>query len=142
MKNVLLDSDIILDFFLDREPHSNYTAYVLSQMELKKLNGHLTAVIISNVYYLLRKLSTHDRVMKKLNQLLTLTNVLLIDKQTILNAMNSKFTDFEDAMQNYACESYGHIDLILTRNTKDYKQSEISVMSPEQYYKMKTGSLK
>ena len=30
MKNVLLDSDVILDFFLDREPHSNYTSYVLS----------------------------------------------------------------------------------------------------------------
>lgn len=140
MKNVLLDSDIILDFFLDREPHSNYTAFILSQIELKRLNGYLTAVIISNIYYLLRKVSTHDRVMKKLNQLLTLTNVLLIDKQTILKAMNSKFKDFEDAMQNFACESYGNIDLILTRNTKDYKKSEISVMTPEQYYKMETGS--
>lgn len=140
MKDVLLDSDILLDFFLDREPHSNYTSYVLSQIELNKLNGYLTAVIISNVYYLLRKVSTHDRVMKKLNQLMTLTDVLLIDKQIILKAMNSKFKDFEDAMQNYACESYGSIDLILTRNTKDYKRSEISVMTPEQYYKMKTGS--
>jgi len=140
MKNVLLDSDVILDFFLDREPHSNYTSYVLSQIELKKLNGYLTAVIISNVYYLLCKMSTHDRVMKKLNQLMTLTDVLLIDKQIILKAMNSKFKDFEDAMQNYACESHGKIDLILTRNTKDYRKSEISIMTPEQYYKMKTGS--
>jgi len=140
MKNVLLDSDVILDFFLDREPHSNYTSYVLSQIELKKLNGYLTAVIISDVYYLLRKVSTHDRVMKKLNQLMTLTDILLIDKQIVLKALNSKFKDFEDAMQNYACESYGNIDLIVTRSTKDYKKSEISVMTPEQYYKMKTGS--
>ena len=140
MKNVLLDSDIILDFFLDREPHSKYTSYVLSQIELREINGYLTPLIISNVYYLLRKVSTHDRVMKKLNQLMTLTNVLLLDKQTILKAMNSKFKDFEDALQNYACESYGNIDLILTRNTKDYKKSEISVMTPEQYYRMKIGS--
>lgn len=59
--------------------------------------------------------------------------------QIILKAMNSKFIDFEDALQNYACESNGNIDLILTRNTKDYKKGEISVMPPEQYYKMKTG---
>ena len=136
MKNILLDSDIILDFFLDRQPHSKYTAYVLSQIELKKINGYLTAVIISNVYYLLRKVSSHDKVMKKLNQLMTLTNVLSIDKQIILKAMNSKFKDFEDAMQNYACESYGKIDVILTRNIRDFKRSEISVMTPEQYFKM------
>lgn len=140
MKNVLLDSDVILDFFLDREPHSQYSSYILSQIELKKLNGYLTAVIISNVYYLLRQVSTHDRVMKKLNQLMTLADVLAIDKQIILKAMNSKFKDFEDALQNYACESYGKIDLILTRNTKDYKKSQISVMTPEQFYKMKVGS--
>jgi len=138
MKNVLLDSDIILDFFLDREPHSNYTSYILSQIELKQLNGYITAVIISNVYYLLRKLSTHERVVMKLNQLMTLTDVITIDKQVVLKAMNSKFKDFEDALQNYACESYGKIDIILTRNTKDFKKSEISVMTPEQFYKMKT----
>jgi len=139
MKNVLLDSDIILNFFLDREPHSNYTSYILSQIELKQLNGYITAVIISNVYYLLRKLSTHERVVLKLNQLMTLTDILTIDKKIVLKAMNSKFKDFEDALQNYACESYGKIDIILTRNTKDYKKSEISVMTPEQFYKMKTS---
>lgn len=136
MKNVLLDSDVILDFFLDREPHSQFAGFVLSQIERKKLNGFLTAVIISNVYHLLRKVSTHDRVIKKLNQLLTLTDVLTIDKQTALQAMNSKFNDFEDALQNYACESDGHIDIILTRNTKDYKNSAIGVMTPEQFYRM------
>ena len=67
---------------------------------------------------------------------MTLTNVLSIDKQIILKAMNSKFKDFEDAMQNYACESYGKIDVILTRNIRDFKRSEISVMTPEQYFKM------
>lgn len=140
MKNVLLDSDVIMDFFLDREPHAKYAGYVLSQIELKELNGYITAVIISNVYYLLRKVSTHDRVIKKLNLLMTLTDILLIDKQTILQAMNSRFNDFEDALQNYACESHGKIDLIITRNTKDYKNSEIGVMTPEQYFKMRIGS--
>ena len=140
MKKVLLDSDVILDFFLDIQPHSEYSSYVLSQIELKKIEGYLTAVIISNVYYLLRKISTHDRVIKILNQLMTLVDMILIDKNTILKAMNSKFKDFEDAIQNYACESHGEIDLILTRNTKDYRKSEISVLTPEQYYKMKYES--
>ena len=140
MKNVLIDSDVILDFFFDREPHSKYASYVLSQMELKNVNGFITAVILSNVYYLLKKRSTHERVIKKLNQLLTITSILVIDKQIILKAMNSKFKDFEDALQNYACESFGKVDLILTRNIKDYKRSEIGILTPEQYFKMKTRS--
>ena len=62
------------------------------------------------------------------------------DRQVILKAMKSKFKDFEVAIQNYACESDWSSDLILTGNTKDYRNSEISVMTPEQYYKMKTRS--
>jgi len=138
MRNLLVDSDVILDFFLDRKPFSNFASYVLSQIELKNDKGFLTAVIVSNVYYLLKKNSSHDRVIKSLNQLLTIVGVLVIDKQVILKAMNSKFKDFEDALQNYACQNYGAIDLIITRNTKDYRAGEIGVMTPEQYYKMKT----
>ena len=140
MKNALIDSDVLLDFFFDREPFAKYASYVLTQCELKKLNGYVTPVIISNVYYLLRKISSHQRVIKKLNQLLTLTEVLIIDKKIILNAMNSKFNDFEDALQNYACENNGQVEMIITRNIKDYQKSNLSVLTPEDYFKLKTSS--
>lgn len=140
MKNALIDSDVLLDFFFDREPFSEYAAYVLTQCELNIINGYVTPVIISNVYYLLGKTSSHERVIKKLNQLLTLTEVLIIDKKIILNAMNSKFKDFEDALQNYACESTGEVDMIITRNIKDYQKSNLSVLTPENYYKLNTSS--
>ena len=65
---------------------------------MPKLKGYITPVIISNVYYLLRKISTPQRVITKLNQLLTLTDIIIIDKQVVLNAMNSKFKGFEDAL--------------------------------------------
>ncbi len=135
MKNILLDCDVILDLFLDREPHAKYTAYLLSQIDLQKLNGFTTAVIISNVYYILRQISSHEKVIKKINQFLTITDILTIDKQILLKAIQSKFKDFEDAIQYFACETNGQIDLIITRNTKDYKNSSIPVLTPEQYYK-------
>jgi len=135
MKNILIDSDVILDFFFDRKPFSTYSTYVLTQCELKKVKGYITPVIISNIYYLLRKGSTHERVIKKLNQLLTFTDILIIDKQVVLNALNSSFKDFEDALQNYASEYSDSVDLIVTRNTKDYQTSELGVMSPEMFFK-------
>ncbi len=140
MTNALIDSDVLLDFFFDREPFSKYSTYVLTQCELKELRGYVTPVIISNVYYLLRKISSHERVIKKLNQLLTLTEVLVIDKKIVLNAMNSKFKDFEDALQNYSCENSGEIEMIITRNVKDYQKSNLSILTPENYFKLNASS--
>ena len=136
MKRALIDSDVILDFFFDRAPHSLHSTYVITQCESKAIQGYITPVIVSNVYYLLRKISTHEKVIKNLNKLLLITDVLIIDKQVILNALNSPFKDFEDALQNYASEYAGHVDMIITRNIKDYQNSNLSVMTPEDFYKL------
>lgn len=136
MDKVLIDTDVILDFFFDRLPFSEHAAIVLSNCELKKIEGYITPVILSNVYYLLRKTAKHELVVDKLRQLLTILDVLVIDKNSILLAMNSGFKDFEDALQNFAAESAGNITVILTRNTKDFKNSKLGVMTPESFIKL------
>lgn len=136
MKKVLIDSDVLLDVFFDRQPFSKFAEMVLIKCENKQLQGFVTPVIISNVYYLLKKGSTHEKVIKKITQLLSIIDVLIIDKQIILKALNSDFKDFEDALQNYAAENALQIDLILTRNIKDYKNSKIAVMTPEDFCKI------
>ena len=102
MKKVLLDTDVILDFFFDRKPFSDSAAIVLSLCESNEIKGYITSVIISNVYYLLRQTSTHDKVIEKLIQLIGITDVLTTGKNAIIQALNSNFKDFEDALQNYS----------------------------------------
>jgi predicted nucleic acid-binding protein len=133
MDKVLIDTDVILDFFFDRQPFSDHAAIVLSNCELRKIEGYITPVILSNVYYLLRRAAKHEIVIDKLRQLLTFIDILEIDKNSILKAMNSGFKDFEDALQNFAAESAGDISVILTRNIKDFKNSKLSVMTPESF---------
>ena len=135
MKRILIDTDVILDFFFDREPFSEDAAKILSLCESREIQGFITSVIISNVYYLLRQTSTHEKVIDKLVQLLTITEVLTTDKNVILTALNSKFRDFEDALQNYSAELNGQIDLVLTRNIKDFKNSCLGIMTPGNYLK-------
>src|ERR1035437_2080650 len=135
MKRVLIDTDIILDFFFDRKPFSDSAAKVLSLCESREIKGFITSVIISNVYYLLRQTSTHEKVIEKLKQLITITEILTTDKEIILKALNSNFKDFEDALQNYWAELDGLIDLIVTRNVKDFKNSSLGVMTPDNYLK-------
>ena len=135
MKKVLIDTDVILDFFFDREPFSENAAKILSLCEKKVIAGFVTPVIISNVYYLLSQKAKQEKVIEKLKVLLSIIDVLIIDKNSILVALNSDFKDFEDALQNYAAELNGAINLIVTRNTKDYKKSELGVMNPEDLLK-------
>ena len=63
-----------------------------------------------------------------------------MDKEVVGNALNSAFKDFEDAMQNFAAIKNGEINVILTRNLKDYQKSEIGVMTPEIYIKTKIAN--
>ena len=140
MEKILIDTDVILDFFFDRQPFSEHAAKIFSLCELKKVQGFVTPVIYSNVYYLLRQTAKHEKVIEKLTQLLTITDVLIMDKDVIIQALNSNFKDFEDALQNYAAEKTGDINVILTRNTKDFKNSELGVMTPENYLKTKIAS--
>ena len=138
MKRVLIDTDVILDFFFDRKPFSDDAARVLSLCQSGLLAGYVTPVIISNVYYLLRQTAKHEKVTEKLHQLISLLEVLIIDKNIILHALNSGFKDFEDALQNYAAEMNGETDIILTRNVRDYKNSLLSVMTPADFLKVRT----
>ncbi len=133
MENVLIDTDVILDFFFDREPFAEFATDILNLCEENKIKGFSTPVIICNTYYLLRKTAKHDIVIEKIKQLLTIIDVLKIDKEVVLDSLNSDFKDFEDALQNYSAVKNGKISIVLTRNIKDYKKSELAVMTPETY---------
>ena len=135
MENILIDTDVILDFFFDRKPFSDNAAIILSYCESNKIKGFITPVICSNVYYLLRRASKHEKVIEKLSQLLTFIDVLQMDKEIVLEALNSKFKDFEDALQNFSAYKSGNIDAIITRNIKDFTTSKIGVLTPDNFLK-------
>lgn len=140
MNRILIDTDVILDFFFDRQPFAENAAQIFSLCESKVIKGSITPVILSNVYYLLRQNAKHEKVIEKLKLLLSITEIIIIDKEVILQALNSDFKDFEDALQNYSAEFDKEIDLIVTRNTKDFKHSLLAVMTPENYMKIKSAN--
>jgi len=137
MDNVLIDTDVLLDFFFDRKPFAEFSTEILNLCEEKKLMGFTTPVIISNVYYLLRKTAKHDIIIEKLKQLLNIIEIIKMDKNAVLDALNSNFKDFEDALQNFSATDNGRISIILTRNIKDFKTSELAILTPETYLKGK-----
>ena len=65
--------------------------------------------------------------------LLNIVDVITTNKDTVLDALHSEFKDFEDALQNFSAQNHDEIKVIITRNIKDYKRSNLVVMEPETY---------
>lgn len=135
MDNILLDTDVVLDFFFDRKPFSEDAAQILTMCENKLITGYVTAVALSNIYYILRKTAKHEKVIDNLKRLLDIIDVATTDRSAVLDALYSEFNDFEDALQNFSAQHSNDIRIVITRNTKDYKTSTLSIMTPETYLK-------
>lgn len=133
MDKVLIDTDVILDFLFDRKPFSEDAAQILSWCENEKIQGFVTSIMLSNIYYLLRKTAKHEKVIENLKMLLNIVDVITINKDAVLDALHSQFKDFEDALQNFSAQNSNEIKVIITRNSKDYKTSNLAVMEPETY---------
>ncbi|MDA3822129.1 MAG: PIN domain-containing protein [Bacteroidales bacterium] len=135
MINVFLDIDVIVDYITDRKPFSDNAEKIFALIEQKKIEGHTSSLCFSNLYYLLRQQITRTKALDILKNLAELLNILKVDEDTILQALSSGFNDFEDAIQYYSVLEYKSIEMIVTRNIKDYKHSELPVMSPDSLLK-------
>lgn len=135
MVNVLIDSDVILDFYFDRLPFSQDASKIIALCETQKFNGYITPLIISNVYYLLKKQSNHKKVIEIIKNLLLIIDVVSIEKSVVVKALNSEFKDFENALKHFSAVKASTIEIIITQNIKDYKLSQLSVMTPSIFIK-------
>lgn len=127
----------MLDFLIDRDPFSSFASIIFTQSDENIIKTYISPLTISNSYYILRKLGSHKKVIESLQKFLTITNITSISKKDVVLALNSKFNNLEDALQHFSAISHAKIDVILTRSIKEYKNSEVPVMTPETYLKTK-----
>ena len=135
MINLFIDTDVILDLLADRKPFSGEAAMLFTLAEQKKIKGFTSSLTFSNLYYVLRRFEAQPKVMSKLTGLSGLLSILKVDELAVRNAIASGFSDFEDGLQYFCALDHKHIDVIITRNIKDYKNSEIPVMRPGDFLK-------
>jgi predicted nucleic acid-binding protein len=135
MTDLFIDTDVIIDFLIDRKPFSREAAIIFTLIEQKKLKGFSSSLTFSNLYYVLRKIESHKMVISKLDILSKMVGILKVEEQTIKNALASGFPDFEDSIQYFSAVTSKKIDVIITRNIKDFKKSEIPVMTPGDFLK-------
>ncbi len=121
--------------------YSIFAAIIFKQSERGKINAYIAPITISNCCYILRKPASHKKIVNNLRKLLIITRITSISKQDVILTLYSKFNDLEDALQRCSAISHSKIDIILTRNVKDFKNSEIPVMTLEAYLKARSVEL-
>ena len=132
MNKIFVDADVILDLLARRIPHFHFSAVLFTFAEMKKLELYTTPLIIANTFYILRKQLGNESAKNVLRKLRILLHIIDSTESIIDKALNSDFSDFEDAIQYYTALEYG-IPVILTRNIRDYKKASIVVQTPESY---------
>lgn len=134
---LFIDSDVVIDFFTDRGPHANPASELFELNEKGKVVLYLSAVSINNIYYIVRKFLGHNKTLQVVETLTEMTEIIGTTKKEVIQALKNEFKDFEDSVQYSSALTIKGLDAIITRNTKDYRNSQIAVMTPLNFLKMK-----
>jgi predicted nucleic acid-binding protein len=129
---LLLDTNIILDIALNREPHYKDSANVFKKIDNESIFGFITATTVTDIYYIAKKQKGHDEAIEFIANLIQIIDVIGVDREIIINSLTSQFLDFEDAIQSIA-SSLNNIDFIITRNITDFSNSDIKAISPSDF---------
>ena len=130
MKGYFLDTNIIIDFLAHRNPFAEYAAALFDAALAGKVKLYIGAISVNNVYYVLRKVIGHEKTISLLNQLMELVDVADVTGPVLKKAISSKFKDFEDAIQYEVALTLVEVDAIVTRNGRDFKNSELPLFNP------------
>ncbi|MEM6319676.1 MAG: PIN domain-containing protein [Bacteroidota bacterium] len=132
MKKIFIDADVLLDLLLDREPFSEDTTTLIEKSIETEVKLCSSLLSIANMHYIIGRLENKKKADLKIQKILKIVSIENLGQSVIDKASKSNFKDFEDSIQNFCAVEAGH-EIIITRNTKDYKESELSIMTPREY---------
>ena len=130
---LFVDSDVILDLVLQREDHFEFAHKLFDEFQQGKNILYTSSIIIANMHFIIRKL--HDLKFANSSVSFVSKHFKIIDanNEDIENAILSKFSDFEDGVQYFSALRSKKIDVLVTRNVKDYKHALLPVFTPKQW---------
>ena len=135
MKKVLIDTNIILDLFAKREPFYLEAAKLFSLADKMTISLFVSALSFANLNYILSKQKNSNEAKQLLRRLKLIVSIIdFNDKILSLSLNDNDFKDFEDALQYYSATT-NSIDVIITRNLKDFQCSQLPVMTAQQFIK-------
>ena len=130
---LLIDTNIVLDVLCNRKDFVENSSKVFKLCETKKLDGYLSAISVPNIAYILRKELSIEKLKSIIVKLNIIFSIIELKTNDLIFATDLNFKDYEDALQS-VCAKRIKADFIITRNTKDFKNSPVKAITPEQLF--------
>jgi predicted nucleic acid-binding protein len=134
MIRALLDTNVILDALLAREPVGGQVRAVWEAHEDGHFTGYICAITPPTVFYVARKAVGKSQAFKMTGDLAETFEVCAVDRGILQSAMRLEMPDFEDAIQSASALAAG-LDFVITSDLKDYKKSPVKAISPVEFMK-------
>ena len=131
MKKVFLDTNVVIDLLDKRDPFYKAAIAIFTLAYKKKITIYVSPMTYATASYLLRK-HGQEQMRLLLRNFRQLSKVTIADERIVDDALASSFVDYEDALQYYSALSK-NVDIIVTRNIKDFQYSKIPVLTPDEY---------
>lgn len=130
---LFLDTNVLIDFILQREAYYEQVAFIMACAQRKKITIVVSSLTIVNARYLCveRQKQPLEQFNKKYDFLVTFMQVCSVDSSDTTNSYDAKWKDFEDGVQYFAAKRHG-FDYIVTRNKKDFECDKSKLLSPEE----------
>lgn len=133
MKDKLfIDTNVMLDLLGERAPFYNAIAQIATLADKGKVQLIVSALSYSKVFYILSKYEKNEIIVEKMRKFKVFALTSDLTDTVIDKGLSSKFKDFEDALQYY-CALKMECNILITRNVKDFKYSDIPILSPNEY---------
>ena len=132
---VLLDTNIIIDCLLEREPYFTSSKEVLRECLDGRTVGYMATHTVNDIFYIAQKNKPDLPTEKLVKAIVMFTKMLESANLTgsdVEAASLLRFTDFEDALINQ-CASKINADYIVTRNIKDFNNSTVKAITPQEF---------
>ena len=126
---VLVDTNVVLDVLLAREPHIQSATEVFALIERSQIDAAICATTVTTVHYLLTQSLEPNDARNALCGLIELFEIAPVNRPVIEQALQSRIADFEDAVLEQAARLVG-AEAIITRNTKDFRKSTVKALDP------------
>jgi predicted nucleic acid-binding protein len=128
----IIDTNVVLDVLLDREPFVKPAVEVFCLAEESRIEAFICATTVTTIDYLLMKSLPKSKARNAFRRLISLFEIATVNRPVIERAFESKINDFEDAVLNEAGQMAG-VDFVITRNTKDFAGSTLKIFEPNEF---------
>ena len=137
MDKLFLDANVVVDFLCERGDEFYLPA---ARLMVKSYNKEIelccsTLTMATASYFMEKGKIDHAEIFHKISDMISICELVCIDRGVVEKALSSEFTDFEDAMQYFSAEKFG-ADIIITRNKKDFRNAQLPVYTPKEYLEM------